>query len=158
MRVRRSHHHTLAAGVPERAAAAAQSLDCFELHLSLPRQLLRRAAASSLEASHIDSTFRSLSLRRQVTRGAFGDSTFCRSPSFARRDASTRERLSTSAACLLATRSQAATEPPRHRLDATERVARPLRPQPSLRGLQRASCVVCCLVNGAVERVMHMYT
>ena len=57
-----------------------------------------RAAGSSLEASHMDSTLRSLSLRRQVARGAFGDSTSCRSPSFARRGASARERLSTSAA------------------------------------------------------------
>ena len=50
----------------------------------------------------MDSTLRSLSLRRQVARGVFGDSASCRSPSFARRGASARERLSTTAAALLA--------------------------------------------------------
>ena len=127
-----------------------------ELHLSLPMLLRRRAAGSLLEEQTLTQPSTRLSLWRQVARGAFGDSTYCRSPSFARRGASTRERLSTSAACLRRNSQpschRAAPAPTRcHRA-----VARPLRPQPSFRGLQRASCVVCCLVNGAVERVMHM--
>ena len=74
-----------------------------------------------------------LSLRRQVARGASGDSTSWRSPSFARRGASARERLSTGAAAQ--TERATARKPPPSRTRAAQlsrsRVAG--EPQPSRR-------------------------